>query len=106
MQSGVKKLTNANVLRDHIQEIKQAFYKFANQHGKLVDEQQETQRHNSKPTSQKSPQEQESSSSRVTELESEVEQLKRQLAERDALIVKLTKLRSSNAKPSAQRDSN
>ena len=38
MQSGVKKLTNANILRDHVQAIKQAFYKFANQHNKLVEE--------------------------------------------------------------------
>ena len=34
----------------------------------------------------------------VTDLESEVEQLKKQLAERDALIVKLTNLRSNKQK--------
>ena len=37
MQSGKRPITNATILRDHIQEIKQVFYKFANQHNKLLE---------------------------------------------------------------------
>ena len=37
MQSGKKPITNATILRDHIQEIKQVFYKFADQHNKLLE---------------------------------------------------------------------
>ena len=48
----------------------------------------------SKPTPKPSTEE----AKRVADLESEVEQLKKQLAERDALIVKLTNLRSTNTK--------
>ena len=100
MQSGVKKLTNASILRDHVQAIKQAFYKFANQHNKLVEEQHE------KPQKSETKQPNEQVKS-VTDLESEVEQLKKQLAERDALIVKLTNLRSNKQKKqhSGRKDS-
>ena len=93
MQSGKLPITNATILRDHIQEIKHVFYKFANQHNKLLESQQQ-QEFISKKNLSAIESGQTEDNQREKDLENEIEALKKQLADRDALIVKMTKLRS------------
>ena len=80
MQSGKKKLTNATILRKHINQVKEAFSKFNSQHNRLVQQQK----------AEESPKE-EHTCDKSEGLALEVAQLRKQLAERDALIVKLSK---------------